>query len=266
MEQIKSRLEAREKQLLQLKKEKEIALLSAPEGFLRVCSSGKKKKAQFYHRTDPKDFNGVYIREKDAQLVQKLAQKEYDEKVLRAVEKELSAIHKFFSTYPQKCAEQVYEHLHKERQKLVAPIMEPDEMFVHMWESVSYQGKAFCKNAPEYYTAKGERVRSKSEIIIADALYREGIPYRYEYPMYLRGMGIVYPDFAVLNTRTRQEILWEHFGRMDDPEYAKKTVRKIESYEQNKIFPGEKLILTYETMSQPLNQKTIMRMIQRYLT
>ena len=69
----------------------------------------------------------------------------------------------------------------------------------------------------------------------------------------------------MLNVRKRQEILWEHLGMMDDEIYVEKAIQKITTYEQNGIFPGENLILTYETKKNPLNQKTIMRMIQHYL-
>ena len=51
----------------------------------------------------------------------------------------------------------------------------------------------------EYYTIKGERVRSKSEKIIADELYRYQIPYKYEFPLTLathnRNIQL-YPDFT----------------------------------------------------------------------
>ena len=131
--------------------------------------------------------------------------------------------------------------------------------------SVEYEGKGFAEDAPEFYTSRGERVRSKSEWIIAELLEKEGIPYRYEYPVYLRGFGKVYPDFTVLNVRTRREIYWEHMGMMDNPVYAEKAVNKIHTYEQNGMFQGEDLLVTYETSKNPLNQKVIMRMIQRYL-
>lgn len=72
-----------------------------------------------------------------------------------------------------------------------------------------YRGKGFDESTSEFYTAKGEKVRSKSEVIIADVLSREGIPYRYEYPLYLKGIGKVHPDFTVLNVKQRKEIYWE---------------------------------------------------------
>ena len=52
---------------------------------------------------------------------------------------------------------------------------------------------------------------------------------------------------------------------MDNPEYTVKTVQKLETYEKNGIFPGEKLLLTYETGSHPLNMKTVENLIQKFL-
>lgn len=45
-------------------------------------------------------------------------------------------------------------------------------------------------------TDRGERVRSKTEKIMADYFYRKGIEYKYEQPIYLKGLGTVYPDFS----------------------------------------------------------------------
>ena len=115
------------------------------------------------------------------------------------------------------------------------PIMETDEQYIHNWEGVVYQGKGFDDTTPEIYTAKGEGVRSKSEVIIADILNQEGIPHRYEYPLQLKGWGRVYPDFTVLNVRERKEIYWEHLGMMDDPNYVENALQKLALYQQNGI-------------------------------
>ena len=80
---------------------------------------------------------------------------------------------------------------------------------------------------PEIYSERGERVRSKSEKIIADKLYRNGIPYKYEKPLVLKGLGKIHPDFEILNKRTRKEYFLEHLGKMDDIGYVKKNMRRI---------------------------------------
>ena len=143
-------------------------------------------------------------------------------------------------------------------------LAETEEQYIQKWQDYSYQGKDFDTNMPEYYSAKMERVRSKSELIIADLLNKEEIPYRYECPIYLKGMGKIYPDFTVLNVKQRKEYYWEHFGMMDDPVYVKKTLQKITAYELNGIFPGEELIITYETRKNPLNRKVVNSIIRHY--
>jgi len=70
---------------------------------------------------------------------------------------------------------------------------------------------------------KKEKVRSKSEVIIADRLFINAIPYEYERGLIVKipktaecpETEMVWnPDFRVLNVRTGKEYIWEHFGRM----------------------------------------------------
>lgn len=253
----------RKEQLIKICNEKRNALQNVPEGSLRISSS--RNRVQYYLRNDPKNFVGSYIAKKDLPMVQQLAQKEYDKKILTSAEQEIHAIDQYLKECPKRYVEEVYESMHIEKQKLVIPILETVEQFVKKWQQNSYEGKTFAEDAPALFTAKGERVRSKSEVIIADLLEREKIPYHYEKPIWLKGWRNVYPDFTVLNVLQRKEIYWEHLGMMDDPEYAEKAIQKIEMYQKNHIFPGDNLILTYETKNFPLNQKNILNVIQHYL-
>ena len=263
MEQIRKLLEERKEYLLRLKSEKEKSLRTAPEGMLRVCSS--RNRVQYYQRTDPKDFNGIYIKEKDAWLARGLAQKDYDQKILKVIENELEYIEKYLSSDSVQSAEQVYERLHKERQKLICPIRETDEQYVQKWKAIEYEGKGFAEDAPEFYTNRGERVRSKSEKMKADKLKRLGVPYRYEAPLYLGRNCVLHPDFTVLNIRTRKEYYYEHFGMMDKPEYVESALKRIELYEKNGIFPGDNLLFSWETMAMPLNMRIVETMLRRYV-
>lgn len=114
-------------------------------------------------------------------------------------------------------------------------------------------------------TEKGEAVRSKSEKIIADKLYMKEIPYVYEQPLYLKGYGYVVPDFKILNVRTKKEYYLEHFGMMDDYEYVKNAIKKIECFQKNEIYPGEKLLITLEASDSPLNMIILEKMVNKYL-
>ena len=62
----------------------------------------------------------------------------------------------------------------------------------------------------KYSTEKGELVRSKSELLIADMYYSLGIPYKYEAGVKLRGGIVRYPDFTLLRVRDRKEFYHEH--------------------------------------------------------
>ena len=52
---------------------------------------------------------------------------------------------------------------------------------------------------------------------------------------------------------------------MDDPKYAEKAIRKINSYIENGIFPGDKLIVSYESSGVVLNDRIVIKMIEKYL-
>ena len=76
---------------------------------------------------------------------------------------------------------------------------------------------------------------------------------------------MVYPDFTFLSSKTGQEIYWEHEGMMDKQEYARSAIKKIESYQKNEIFPGERIILTFETEQSLLSQKIVESLVEKYL-
>ena len=77
-------------------------------------------------------------------------------------------------------------------------------------------------------TLKGDRVRSKSEQIIADRLFINNIPYKYEYPIEINGI-IYHTDFRILRMSDRKELFYEHFGKMGDEQYANDNIRSIRS-------------------------------------
>ena len=262
MRSTKERFQARLMFLEKLEKEKEKALKAAPEGSLRgsLCHG----KVQYYCYKEGMKKNGQYIPAAQRELAQKLAQKEYDEKVLQAASAEKKAIQKYLASCPDICAESIYLQISKAKKNLIRPIRDPDEVFVKKWSEKEYQGKGISESSMTFQTDRGETVRSKTELIIANLLNKENIPYRYEYPIQLQGMGTVYPDFTILNIHRRKEIIWEHFGMMDDPEYAEKAVRKLAAYQKSGFFPGENLIATWETRLFPIDIRSIQQLVQKY--
>ncbi len=261
--EIKEELLKRKNCLLHMKRNLQERTYDNTEGSLRINGSGNR--VQYFHKMKGGNVLGTYIPKKNIALAQTLAQKEYERKVLRSIEQEVKAIEKYLSSIPQNTAEEIYNSLHIERQKLIRPVRETDAQFVRRWETFAFRGKEIEESVPVLLTEKGEQVRSKSEMIIADLLYSEGIPYRYECPLYLEGYGKVYPDFTVLNIRKRKEMYWEHLGMMDDANYIEKALRKIGNYEKNGIVLGDSLILTWETKSIPISRGIIRTQIERHM-
>ena len=116
-----------------------------------------------------------------------------------------------------------------------------------------------------FITEQGEIVRSKSEKIIADKLNLLKIPYFYEVPKFLNGIGYIKPDFTILNPFTLKEYYWEHFGLMDNPDYEENALHKIEIFSANGIYLGCGLIISFETKIHPLDTSYISTMINTFL-
>lgn len=255
-------MRTRQEFLLQLLKETKDALLEVPAGGLRVSVNQGKK--QYYWRTETTSENGVYIPKENQALALALAQKDYDMKLARAIEKELKAIRKYLAILENQVPEDIYRNLNKNRWDMVNPRIELPERYVQRWQEVLYEGKPISEDMPVYITQRGEQVRSKSEMMIADMLHRNNIPYRYEYPVYMKGVGDVYLDFTTLHLRDKREIHWEHFGLMDDPDYVEMVMKKLTTYEKNGICVGKNLIVTFETRMHPLSITTIQGTIDRF--
>lgn len=237
-------------------------LKQAPKGNLKLS---KSKDIVQYYLYDEEDKSVKYISKQDLDLVSKLAQKSYDKKISELARKRLSQISKIMKDYADDELEKIFLKEHIERQKLIKPVEMTWEQKLAEWKAIEYKGKEFQPDVPVILTEKGERVRSKSEKIMADYFYRNGIEYKYECPLYLKGVGIIHPDFTFLSRKNGEEIYWEHNGKVDDPKYARNMVNRINTYEENGIYAGERLILTYETEQTILNTSKIEEMVKRYI-
>ena len=259
-------LSKEEHRLKEIKRIVDERLTNVPNGTLRITSS--KNKLQYIQCVEDDSDTGyklTYIKKEDMPLVYRLAQKSYDQKIKKIVDRRLKQLDKLTQEYEDNEIEEIYKKMHSQRKSLTKPVEIPWEQRLKEWKSTPYVGKDFEPGTPEIYTKKGERVRSKSEKILADTFCDLGIEYKYECPIRLKGYGIVYPDFTFLRKRDCKEIYWEHDGRMDDPKYAEKAIRKINSYIANDILPGDKLIITYETSGIVLNDRIIKKMIEKFI-
>lgn len=211
-------------------------------------------------------MNGIrkYMGAEDEKAIRKYIQKDYE----LALNEKLKILHKridkFISLYDIKELTDVYDNLNEGRKRFVTPLIEPDDIYVQKWlEKHPGQQNSYPREG-QYQTNRGEMVRSKSEKIIADALEKYSVPYRYE-PMLELGYSTVYPDFAALNTRTRKTIYWEHLGILSDMDYASKNFKKIQEYEKNGYLQGRDLITTMEASDSPIDVRLVEVKIREFL-
>jgi AAA domain/UvrD-like helicase C-terminal domain len=100
-------------------------------------------------------------------------------------------------------------------------------------------GDRYLEERLIHRSGKGEPMRSKSEIIIADQLAAAGIDYEYETKLIGLDGSTRLPDFTIVDDDSGRTYYWEHCGMLGDPTYAKKWARKLEWYESQKIRPYE---------------------------
>ena len=110
-------------------------------------------------------------------------------------------------------------------------------------------------------TKKGDFVRSKSELIIADKLFDKGIDYEYEKELIIDGKKKI-PDFTI--SYMGDTYYWEHCGMMSKSDYKKKWEDKKIWYANHGIIEGENLIATYEYANSGFDSQSIDKLIDKF--
>lgn len=213
-------------------------------------------------------YNGTrkYLNKNDKEIISSLANTKYLSALQGALLKQKEYLKKALAQIKradgQPTEENIYNKLQPEiKEFVVKDIL--DTNFAKRWQSIKYRRVQISQEIP-YYTDKKEHVRSKSELIIANTLNKRNIPYHYECELTLNDKTLL-PDFTILNKRTREIYIWEHFGMMDDAEYRNRAHNKLEIYAVNNYFLGKNLIATYEDSEAPLNTEIIENLITKFL-
>lgn len=238
------------------------------------CKTVRGRTRFYVKRTG--DKVPMYQKEGDGKLITDLCLKAYARRLKTAAQKEIDQLDGCLallesSTGPdgkdKADIDAVFTSLPCGIKDHVNPSVFTDDGYARRWQAEKYQnrweGRGF-----KFETPRGERVRSKSEWMIASMLDASGVPYRYEETVGLHELygGAFHPDFTVLNKRTRKEYYWEHFGRMDDPEYVEESfMPKIIEYYTFGFIPGEKLLMTFESKNHPFDTVQVKRIIETYL-
>lgn len=198
-------------------------------------------------------------------LVSILKLKNYYEKCLRDIETNISLLEKLRDKY-----QSLDPNLRVSKMKKVDALHD-QQIFqdagvidVEAWRQSAYPRSNRYPEQLIHKTMRGEYVRSKSEVIIANALYQAGIPYRYEQIAEFGGV-VIAADFIVLSVRRHKLFVWEHFGRMKDPQYQKSYLWKIRKYTKAGLVVGVDLLTTFDDVDGAIDAVTVRRYIEEVI-
>lgn len=147
-----------------------------------------------------------------------------------------------------------------------------DNIFKKLPKSYATANKELLKNvksatqntflySPETHihnTKSGVKVRSKSEVIIADTLTKYGIPFEYE-PLFegrTEEGKRMNPDFRI-KCADGYVFIWEHWGLLMEISYCMQQGKKLNAYQKHGYVVGENLILTADDDKGGCNAQTI---------
>ncbi|MBR5730549.1 MAG: hypothetical protein IKX89_01220 [Firmicutes bacterium] len=212
--------------------------------YVRICGHGSSSER--------------YIPASDKAAITALARKRYIKTVLPPLQKNLLAARQFLSLHSGMEENDLAGSVPSEILDLSEEIYITPKEKARRWMMQEWTECPDYDSRPQYKTLRGEYVRSKSEAFIADTLYRHAMPYLYEKPLYLNGLRYpLFPDFTIYDPFNDKTSYWEHFGMMDNAEYAEKTCRKLSVYLNAGLVPWKDLICTFETMRVPLSSADV---------
>lgn len=243
----------------------ETILQNSPDGNLRII---QRNNNCFFdvRKTEKGSRKGSYISKDNEALLECYSKKRFAAEMLPKLRKNLKAANAFISLHSGIEETEIAARLHPEIISRCKSIYLPPEEFAKDWLNSKGPECILVGNPPSIKTISGEQVRSKSEAIIYNSLYSHGLVFQYERGLYLPTNNYAsFPDFTILLLSTLEEMFWEHFGMMDDPDYAESAIKKICNYIQNGIIPGKNLICTFETRNQPLSSADVETLIREFL-
>ncbi len=189
--------------------------------------------------------------DKDAETINELLRKEYLRTQNEVLARDVEILRYVTENFLDTCAEEYVKHipsrLSEYAKEMIVAGYKP-----HPWESEPYEKSDFKPEGKFIHTSRGLDVRSKSEALIAEQLYKYEVPFRYEQVLHFGERKLV-PDFTVLNRRTGKVFFWEHCGLVNNRKYLDHHNWKISVYEGGGIAPWDNLIVTYDSVDGEMN-------------
>ncbi|MDO5441106.1 MAG: hypothetical protein Q4F55_00920 [Bacillota bacterium] len=226
-----------------------------------ICA--RKIKGHYRYSIRSKDSDGkyyeTYLPNSRTTFIKECCEAQYLRKIIPILECEIKTLQKFGKHYQPEKKNEVYEKLPAGIKQNVTPVCRSNKEICQQWEYEKFDGNTYPNRAEgQYVTKKGESVRSRIELIVADILFDLGIPYRYENKLNLQ-TGAIYPDFTILHPKTLEIYYIEIFGMMDNPEYEQTAFSKISKYVSSGKYAN--LIMFFDHKYAPISPASIKQVL-----
>ena len=248
-----------------LKKYEELAsyyksvLSFAPHGklYLQINPHGSNQLIHYRREGNASIRRGVNT---DTEMLKSLAQKEFAEKALKIIENNIASLRDAMEAQIPFDTDDILKSMNKaysllpeeyffDRKSLIITERVDDDLAARIKKHEEWWKKPYKEywGYPEHKTrttSRGEKVRSISEMLIAEALYKYSIPFHYEEELKVDGKTYA-PDFTFEGADYSKFYL-DYFGMMDNEKYAKRNFLKLDDYYDIGLIPGNNLIVAFD--------------------
>lgn len=140
-----------------------------------------------------------------------------------------------------------------------------------MLEFPQAKGSLFFQEGLIHRTSTGIAVRSKSELLVYEAIRNAGLAPEYEKALTLGG-STRYPDFTIDDEISGRTVYWEHLGMLEREDYRRSWEKKLDWYRANQVLPAEDgggahgmLVTTQESTTTGFDLTDVQEKIRKYL-
>lgn len=228
-------------------------LATAPDSFLYVRETGRSYTCYQVIRTDGKVTH--HNIKGNRKLIRRLLKKTENRRLQRICRNNVKIMNQLMKKYIPVSPQLILPEKHR---KVL--------MQLSCTQTGSYKQAAFNPLSHKHETTCGILVRSKSEVIIANALWHFGIPFNYEelFPFPDEEGRSLFPDFTI-HCPDGTTIIWEHWGMLDKINYCQRNAGKLYTYNYHNYVIGRNLIITQDDINGNCTTELIYHIIREYI-
>lgn len=240
----------------------EAILKTMPWGHLTKAKNNGKDR---YYQTDYSNNTRMRKTVSTEELLAELLRKEFLAEKKTILEKQKTILEDALNHMPETCdEEQIINRILEKRfpnaDKDLIDQIRFGKTEKQSWMNAPYQQSDFKPELKRFNTSFGLKVRSKSELIIAELLHSLGVAFRYEEVLKIGNITYA-PDFTIMRD-DGSIIYWEHFGLIGNIGYYDRQLSKLRVFYGAGIVPWKNLIISYDDENGVIDAATVMNLIQ----